>query len=87
MPGDHVLLESEDFFEVRNPRQITIRATTATKESHDSLPFSLTSQHLIEISSKVGFKIIFSHMSRDNLVAIVVVPKPIELPIPNNEKN
>jgi len=51
--GDHVLLESQDFACVYNPKQITIRTRASEKESYDSAPVTLTPELLAEIRYRV----------------------------------
>jgi len=51
--GDHVLLESQDFACVFNPKQITIRTRASEKESYDSAPVTLTPELLAEIRYRV----------------------------------
>lgn len=64
--GDHVLLESEDFSTVQNPHQITIRSTTATKESYDSCPIFLTPQLLSEVKETVVSGFLLAEIMRDD---------------------
>ena len=51
--GDHILLESQDFASVYNPRQITIRTRTTEKESNDSAPVTLSPELLAEMKYQV----------------------------------
>lgn len=51
--GDHVLLESQDFACIFNPKQITIRTRASEKESYDSAPVTLTAELLAEIRYRV----------------------------------
>ena len=51
--GDHVLLESQDFACVYNPKQITIRTRASEKESYDSAPVTLSPELLAEIHYRV----------------------------------
>jgi len=53
LAGDHVLLESQDFACVYNPKQITIRTRASEKESFDSAPVTLTPELLAEIRYRV----------------------------------
>jgi len=53
--GDHVLLESQDFACVFNPKQITIRTRASEKESFDSAPVTLTPELLAEIRYRVRY--------------------------------
>jgi len=60
--GDHVLLESQDFACVFNPKQITIRTRASEKESFDSAPVTLTPELLAEIRYRVR-RVISCHVS------------------------